>query len=316
MHINTKDLNLLKVFTAVWADLNVSKASKTLGLSQPAMSHALARLRADFNDDLFVRSGRGMVSTPLARALAPKIIEIVQQTEALFAGTRSINPVDFTGRISIMGTDLIEFILFPKLLAELSRSAPKLRIVSRPSSGEFPTRDMEVGALDFVIAGFFSDIPEGFYQSHVGEVAYLSIVRKDHPSVGEDLDLKTFSKLSHILTSPHGDLNGVVDQALQKLKLKRTVVAGLTTFQVLPKLVEASDLCATLPSCIARDAVNRYHIKAYSPPIELPNIQLKMLWHQRIHNSPLHEWCRALISRIIRTELGAASAIPVGQGAR
>lgn len=300
MHTLVKDLNLLRIFSALWLDRNVSVASRKLGMSQPALSHALARLRVEMRDDVFVRSGRGMCPTPRAEAWAPKVLAALSQLEIALSETEEFSPANAKGRITIVGTDLIEFLLFPKLLSKLMLESKKLILVSRPTDGSFPKLDMERGAIDFAIAGFFADIPEGFYTKQVGVERYASIVRSGHPLVDGKLDLQTYQKLSHVLTSPHGDLAGVVDEVLATKKLKRHVVAGVTTFQVMGKLVAETDCCATLPRSVALEQARLYGLNLFDPPVELPPIKLNLIWHQRIHTSPLHLWMRQVIESILK----------------
>ncbi len=238
-----------------------------------------------------------MTPTPAAQTWAPKINHALAALESAFAEAEAFTPSKAVGRISIIGTDMIESLLFPRLLAQLSREAPDVVLMSRPSDGSFPKSDMEQGIIDFAIAGFFGGIPEGFYQQHVADETYCSIVRKSHPIVKSKLDLERFVKLSHVLVSPQGDLSGVVDAALAKLKLKRRIAAGLTTFQVIGKLISETDFCATLPTSVAEMHAKLYGLNIFEPPVKLPSIRLMMIWHQRIHTSPLHQWIRREIQR-------------------
>jgi DNA-binding transcriptional LysR family regulator len=299
MNKNTKDLNLLRIFAALWHERNVTKAARRLGLSQPALSHALSRLRDDMRDEVFVRGGRGVTPTPKAEMWAPKVLSALAQLEVAFSEAEAFSPATASGRVAIIGTDLIEYMLFPKLLALLAKEAPNVILVSRPSDGTFPKGDMERGGIDFAIAGFFVDVPEGFYRQSAGVEPYLTMVRKKHPLIKGTLDKKIFQRLSHILTSPHGDLSGVVDRALEKSGGRRRVVVGVTTFQVLGKLISETDLCVTLPRSMAVEQARIFDLALYEPPVPLEPIRLNMFWHQRIHTSPLHQWIRKKIHGIL-----------------
>lgn len=299
MNKSVRDLNLLRIFAALWEERNVTKAAKRLGLSQPALSHALSRLRDDMRDEVFVRSGRGVTPTPRAEMWAPKVIAALANLEVALSEAEAFSPRTAKGRVAIIGTDLIEFMLFPKLLALLAKEAPEVVLVSRPSDGSFPKNDMERGTVDFAIAGFFGDVPEGFYQKMVGIEPYATMTRKNHPLIQDSLDVNVLQKLAHILTSPQGDLAGTVDHALAKLGGKRRVVAGVTTFQVLGKLIAETDLCATLPRSMAREQAQLYDLNVYEPPVKIAPIRLNMIWHQRIHTSPLHQWVRKEIQTIL-----------------
>ncbi|MCX6119387.1 MAG: LysR family transcriptional regulator [Proteobacteria bacterium] len=297
-----QDLNLLRVFASLWRERNVSKAAKLLGLSQPALSHSLSKLRSEMADDVFVRSAKGMTPTPKAEAWAPKVLGALASLESAFSDFQEFTPLMATGRITIVGTDLLEYILFPKLLSVLSKEAKDVVLVSRPSDGHFPKGDLERGIVDFAIAGFFGDLPEGFYHQLVAKETYVSIVRKNHPMTGKGMNLKCFQSLAHVLTSPQGDLYGAVDEALEKLGLKRKVVAGVSTFQVLGKLIAESDYCGTLPRSMAYEQSKLYPIDIFPTPVELNPIQLRMIWHQRTHTNPLHKWVRQKIQTIMTQE--------------
>ena len=293
------DLNLLKIFAALWLDRNVTKAAKRLNMSQPALSHALSRLRAEMRDDVFVRSGRGMTPTPRAESWAPKVLEVLASLEVAFSEGEAFSPLKARGRITIVGTDLIEYMLFPRLLAKLAKDAPDVVLVSRPTDGSFPKADMERGVIDFAIAGFFVAVPEGVYQQQAGVEGYMSIVRKDHPMVKDKLDLRIFQKLSHVMTSPQGDLVGVVDIAMKKHKAMRKVVSGITTFQAIGKIVADTDFCGTLPRSMAQEHAKHFNLKVFEPPVVLNPIKFNMIWHHRIHTSPLHQWIRKEIHKIL-----------------
>lgn len=299
MNNSYRDLNLLRIFAALWLDRNVSKAAKRLGLSQPALSHALSRLRDDMNDEVFVRSGRGVTPTPRAEIWAPKVLSALANLEEALSEAEVFSPQKANGRITIVGTDLIEYMLFPKLLALLAKEAPDIVLVSRPSDGTFPKSEMERGAIDFAIAGFFNNIPEGFYKVQAGIDPYMTMTRKNHPFINKKLDLGTYQQLSHLLTSPQGDLSGIVDHALAKVRAKRRVVAGVTTFQVIGKLISDTDFCATLPRSMAIELAKLFGLSTYEPPVKLEPIRLNMIWHHRIHTSPLHQWIRKEIQKIL-----------------
>lgn len=297
MDIKSKNLNLLLVFEALYLDRNVTKAAKRLGLSQPALSHALGRLRDDFDDELFVRSRKGVTPTPKASQQIAGVARILQQTRALYSDSEFALE-NVIGRFTIATTDYEEHLLMPEFLPALAKAAPGIQVVVRPTVGLLPKVELEVGTIDLAIAGFFGELPEGFYQTTLFKDSYLCLVRKNHPQVGKSLSLTTYAALEHVLASPQGDLLGAVDQALTKKGLKRKVVAGLGNFHTPAAVVANSDLIATIPRRLAESYAQLYDLRTFPVPLSLEGFTVKAVWHARTHQSPTHLWLRQKIQAI------------------
>lgn len=299
MNISTKDLNLLIIFKTLFEDLNVSRAAKRLAMSQPAISHALSRLREDFQDPLFVRVSRGMVPTKVATEMAPRVLEVVRSAEGLYGSKVAFDSASLTGRFQITTTEFIEQILGARLVARLMQEAPKLQVVFRPTTGIFPARELERGSLDLAIAGFFAKVPDGFIRQKIMTDTYSCIVRRGHPAVvGGKISLKTYSTLTHVLTSPQGDLWGAADQALKIKKMQRRVQAGFSSFFAPGWVVETSDAILTTPSRIAAVFAKHLQVECYPVPVEIPEITVYQVWHQRSQDDAGHAWLRGVVREI------------------
>lgn len=297
MNIRTKDLNLLVIFYEVMSELNITKAAKKLHMSQPALSNALARLRNEFNDELFVRSGRGMVPTPKAVELYEPISQILQQTHSIYH-EKAFNAKTYNGHFTIATNDYFEYLLLPPLLSFLSRNSPQIKTIYRPTLGELPKRNLEQGLFDLGIAGYFGELPEGFHQETIITDSYSCLTRKNHPRVKGKLTLKTYLELEHLLVSPQGDLKGTADSVLKEKGYERKIIAGVTSFGVPASIIAQSDYVVTLPAKIAASYSKIYNLNLFTPPIEIPPIRVKLVWHQRTHYSPQHQWFREVIKRI------------------
>jgi len=302
--MKSKDLNLLPVVEALLLERNVSKAARRLGLSQPALSHALAKLRRDFDDDLFVRSGKGVTPTARALALAPDVTDAVARLHRLFAGGEAFDARKAEARVVIATTDYLETLLLPRLLSLFRKDAPGIVPVVRPAAGALPKGELEAGTVDLAIAGFFGDLPEGFYKQTLIEETYTCIVRTGHPRVKGKLTLADYVALDHILVSPQGDLSGAVDKALAKKKLKRRVVAGVATFHTPGAIVATSDCIATLPSRIAANTARHYPVRCFPPPLDVPGFRLVQVWHARTHRDPVQAWVRRAIEAALQEGTG------------
>ena len=301
MNIKSKDLNLLIIFKALFEELNVSKVARRLALSQPAVSHALGRLRNDFADPLFVRGSKGMVPTKIALALGPQISELVRQAEGVYGAGRTFDPRLLTGSFQVAATEFMEQAIGPKLISQLITAAPNLKMVFRPTVGLFPAADLEKGTLDLAIAGFFGDLPDGFVRKKLMVEKYLCVLRKGHPAVkGGKIDLISYAGLTHVLTSPQGDLQGAVDLALAALKMTRRVQGGFSSFFAPGWVVESSDAVLTTPARMARIFAKHLEVECYELPFALPAFTIFQVWHHRSQDEAGHIWVREMIEKICR----------------
>ena len=302
VNIKSKDLNLLMVFDAVMRDLNVSRAAKRLALSQPALSNALVRLRRDFDDELFVRSGRGMTATPRALALKAEIAAVVEKAGKLYAHPR-FEPAFAKGRFTMATTDYFEALALPSFLAHLRAKAPGFETVIRPLLGILPKAELESGMLDVAVAGYFGELPEGFHQQRIYDETYTCVVRKGHPAIkaaGGKLTLDAFVAMDHILVSPQGDLMGAVDRALAKVRKRRRIVAAVANFYSPAPIVATSDCIATVPSRLAASYGKVWPLDQFEPPLPVPGFCIAQVWHARTHGSPEHVWLRDTLYAVLK----------------
>ena len=296
MNISAIDLNLLKIFAALLEAPSVSAAAKQAGVSQPAMSHGLKRLRAAFDDPLFVRTTTGISPTPHATRLAPRIREAMDAAARVFGVRDEFDPEQANMRFTIASTDFLDHILLPRLLPILQARAPGITVVTRPLNGTLPKLELEEGSLDLATAGFFGDLPEGFYRQSILKEDYACLVRVGHPRIQEKLGLREYLNEGHLLVSPQGDLKGAVDQVLTARGLSRKVVAGVSSFQLPPWIVAESDLIITLPTRLARIYEKVLPLRLFPPPIPIPGFTIVAVWHARNHESRAHQWMRKLIA--------------------
>ena len=203
------DLNLLAVFVAVNEYRHITKAAQAIGLSQSALSHALNRLRTKLGDSLFVKSSGGMVPTPRAKELAEPIRDLIDSFEQKILASNSfmIEQLERTFRIS--STDLIESLLIPPLLKTLQADAPKVQVITKSAGFALPREEMELGICDLAIAGFFGDLPDGFYQQKLFSDHFVCGVRKNHPKLKakSHLSIDDYCDERHALLAPGGELS-------------------------------------------------------------------------------------------------------------
>ncbi|MCX6125064.1 MAG: LysR family transcriptional regulator [Proteobacteria bacterium] len=300
--IKNFDLNLLAVFVAIDEQRHITKAAKILGLTQPALSHALARLRVLLGDQLFVKSSKGMVPTPKSELLSLPIRALLQTFDMQILRSAAFDPRALTRTFKIYTTDLIDCLLLPNLLQILENEAPKVQIISRSASFSLPREDLELGVCHLAIAGFFGDLPDGFYQQKLFSDSFLSAVRKSHPRLGakKDPTLDNFCSERHILVAPGGELKAKVDDLLKARKKQRFVVAGLNTFMSSAWIAPQSDCIFTGPSRLIELMNRASPMHTFTPPVQIPKITIAQTWHERNNMDAGHKWLREKICRILQ----------------
>lgn len=306
VHVEAFDLNLLLAFDALWTERHVTRAARRVGLTQSAMSHALARLRLQLADPLFVATPRGLVPTPRAHVLAPPL------AEALALVRHAVQPTQFTPAtlrrtFTIGSNDYGDVTLLPQLVTRLEREAPGLRLTLRPIIGD-GARALLDGNHDLLFS-----VPhpaateihgETLFQDH-----FVSLLRADHPATRRPLTLERFVALRHLLISPQGVGEAAVDVALRALGLEREIAIRVPYFLSAPLVVAQSDLIVTMPERVAEAVAAQHRLVARKPPVRLPNIAFNMFWHARHDADPLHRWIRQLVSAIALGRRPSASSI-------
>lgn len=292
LDIKTLDLNLLKALDALLDERNVTRAAAKLGLTQPAVSGILARLRENFGDPLFIRSQRGIIPTLRALELATPVkkvltdIEILMQPPQFDPGTAQLT-------ISVAATDYAMKAAVVPFLALLRRSAPGIRVSVRPVAGDNLSPAFEKGELD--LAFLTPDTtPEGLHARRLFDEDYICAMRAGHPDAGSgQLTLERFCSLDHALMSHSGEVfSGVTDVALARLGLARRVVASIPSFLILLDLLRLTDLIAIVPRRLVEGVEG---LTLVEPPLEIAGFTKVAAWHERTHRDPAHQWIRSLV---------------------
>lgn len=289
MNINTVDLNLLRVFNAIYKQRNVTKAGTALGLAQPSMSNALNRLRALFDDPLFLRSSAGMQPTERAELLAPAIEKALQDIRELIQPAEEFNPTTVEQEFVIASSDNLTLRVGPMLSAHLQQHAPgiTLRFISLDKKNAFDVLDS--GSVD-ILVGVFSQIPARFFQKDLFDDEFVCIARKAHPRIKKHLTLKLFTQLPHVLMTLNADRNGAVDKALKASGHNRRVAMTTGQFLVIPDIVASTDLIASIPRSLATDVAVRSGCKIYAAPLKLPTWTNTAVWSQSTQASAVKRY--------------------------
>ncbi len=291
MNIQSMDLNLLTVFDAVWRLRNVSRAAEDLGLSQPAVSNALRRLRTEFGDRLFVRTAQGMLPTPAADELGATVGEALARIDAGLRRRRAFDPATVERTFTLIMTDVGEIVFLPRLIDYARRQAPGVRFRTVQLSTEATRRSLESGEVDLAV-GYVPDLTTGVVQRRLLSSHYVCVVRRGHPEIGERISRRQFMQASHALAEAQGTGHYVVERELERLGLARRIGVRIPHFLALPMIIAASDMVATIPLPLAAAFREPAAIRALEVPIRLPRLDIRQFWHQRYHDDPANRWLR------------------------
>lgn len=296
------DLNLLVIFRLLDETRHVTKAAKLLGVTQPTFSHALKRLRAVFNDPLFVKSSSGMVLTPVAEAISEPVRQVLDQLERDLIDRGSFNLKTLDRIFKIKTTDLVENLILPPLIQKFEKDAPKAKVSFQTTGFDLPQAELERGVVDIAIAGFFGELPVGFYQQALFSEGYLCAIRKDHPRLGEKkkLSLDEYCRETHILIAPGGELTGKVDAVLKRQKISRSIIAGVSGFMISGFVVSKTDSILTAPESLLKQFSHYFPVKTFALPIAVPDFKVVQVWHERNHLDPGHQWLRGFIKSVFK----------------
>lgn len=294
------DLNLLPVLDALLGERHVTRAAHRLGLSQPATSHALARLRALLGDPLLVRGPGGLVATPRALALAPQVREALEASARVLAGPVAFVPAEARRTFHIAASDYAELVLLPALIARLRRVAPGVELWSHPVPADAADA-LADGRVDLcVVPERGAGWPAGVYQRALFAETFTCVVRADHPAAGRRLTLNRFCELDHLLVAPRGTPGSYVDDALAAVGRRRRVAVAVPHFLVVPHIVAATDLVATLATRVARQLAAPLALAVLPPPVEVAGFTMALLWHERAQRDPAHRWLREQVQAVAR----------------
>ncbi|QKT04627.1 LysR family transcriptional regulator [Ectothiorhodospiraceae bacterium 2226] len=293
------DHNLLVVFDAVYRLANLSRAGIELGLSQPAVSNALNRLRAAYGDPLFVKTSQGMLPTPFARTIAPAIREALQLVEETLESNRKFDPLTSDKLFVVAMTDYGSATLLPALLSELAGIAPKVAIKVLRLDEKRVLKKLEANEVDLA---FSSQVEAGadFYEKVLFKDEFVCLVAKDHPEIVEGITLAQFVGYDHVLYTPQEGNIGVVDRALAKRRLASHTRLYAPHALAIPLVLNGSDLMVTLPERLARAFQSAWEFRAFKPPLEVPGFEMKMVWHRVNHGDAASNWLRELCTRLFQ----------------
>lgn len=289
------DLNLLSVFQEVYRERQISGAARRLGLTQSAVSNALARLRRLFGDELFVRTGQGMQPTPFAEGLAEPVGSALAQVTLALNRRSGFDPLTSRRRFTLAMTDVGELHFMPTLIERCRLAAPHLQLSSVRAGGIALKEEMESGRVDLAI-GPFEDISEALYQRLLFRQPYVTMMRRGHPLTQGKVDLARFAEAEHLLVDSRESPYDRINQLLEKAGVGGSTRFRVPHFTAVPYIVGSSDLVVTVPQKLAERAGPPFGLAWITPPLALPPLQTNMFWHRRFNQDPGNQWLRTLVA--------------------
>lgn len=287
------DLNLLVTLDALLIEHNVTRAAERLHLSQPSVSLQLARLREFFGDPLLLPGPRGMRPTARANELREPLRQALASLEQVVAPHQDFDPAQANQSWQVAAFDYNEFTILLPALAALRTTAPGTRLAVVQSSPSLVARKAEQGDIDLAFL-IDSEAPPGLRRRLMFTEHYVLAGRAGHPCLKRRPTLAQFCKLEHVIVSPDGGgFHGVTDTALAERSMQRRVVLSVPHFLFLGAVLASSDLVAMVPSRLVR---GNAALQVVEPPLNVPGFEMLMLWPERVHRDPAHQWLRELIA--------------------
>lgn len=302
MSFNQLDLNLLRVFDAIFQTHSVTAAASNLHLTQPAVSKQLNRLRELLEDPLFVRTYDGMAPTPRAEALAGPIRQALSEVRSAIERQLGFDPTTSDRTFRIFMSDLGQMVFLPRLLDLISREAPGINIhtVQVPPS-RMRALALESGDVDLAV-GYFEEFEGSIHQQVLFDEHYVGIVRTNHPTIRETLSFDQFLRTPHLVYQPSGGGHGSQDEAVNKAfwaaGVQRRVAVRVVHTVGITSIASNTDLLVVVPQRLARACVELGDVTVLELPIEIPHFPIGQYWHDRFHADPGNRWLRGVFARL------------------
>jgi DNA-binding transcriptional LysR family regulator len=299
VHLSQVDLNLFVVLEAIYREGNLTRAGRQLQLTQPAMSHALKRLREMLQDPLFIREGAHMVPTPFSRNMINEVRQALHILEVSLYENRNFDPAHTRRNFQIGFWEVMESTILPPLVKVLARAAPEISITTLRVKRREIEQELTGGTLDLVL-----DIPitlgDNLRQKPLFSDRVVVMARKGHPAIGRELDLDTYLRQDHVLVSSRRLGPSLVDTELNRKGRKRTIVLRCQHYFAACRVVGETDMLLTIPEHYAEMLNTGFDHRLYPFPLKsLQQLEIHMYWHESAENDPANRWLREQIKKVV-----------------
>ncbi|CAB3880481.1 LysR family transcriptional regulator [Achromobacter mucicolens] len=294
MNLKDVDLNLLVVFNELHKHGRVSAAAESLGISQPGVSNALARLRKLLGDELFLRTSRGMVPTPYAESLAQPIADALAALQGTLNARVAFDPARSERAFVIGVNDVGETYFLPRLMRALDQVAPGVTIRTVRTTSIDVRDEMERGRMDLAM-GFLPGLKGGFFQRRLFRQPYVCIFRQDHPLARSGVSARQFRAAEHVAIVSEGTGHGVVDEVIARAGIRRRLRLTVPHFMAVGPVLQATDMIAVVPQRFADCACGPFGLASAPCPVKIPESVINVFWHARNHREAANQWLRQVV---------------------
>lgn len=302
MNFRTLDLNLLRVFDAVMAERNLTRAAERLAMTQPAVSHAIKRLRESMGEELFSRQAFGMKPSPRAEALWPEVREALGRLQQLL-DPGEFDPQQQTSTFRMAMADATAALVLPPLVRQLEAAGALAQVHVLPLTTRDPRALLEQGDADMALGFFPNAVAALQAQGHAAAIRqhrlydseYVCVMRRDHPLAAQPLTLDVYCAARHLLVSFSGRPHGFVDEALAALHRSRRIELTVNQFFTAGRIVAQSDLLTVLPASFVEATGYRHQLTERRLPMPLTPVHVDMLWHLRNEARSEQRWMRGQV---------------------
>jgi DNA-binding transcriptional LysR family regulator len=294
MELHQIDLNLLVVFNHLLVERKVSRVAEHLGISQPAVSNSLAKLRRLFGDELFLRTPRGMEPTPFADQLAEPVGYALAMLHGGINLRTSFDPATSDRAFTIGMTDIGEIYFLPALVERLRRDAPGVTLSTVRNAAVNLRDELETGKVDLAM-GLLPQLKAGFFQRRLFTQSYVCLMRRGHRLDKRRISAAEFAGAEHLVVVSAGTGHGKVDELLRRSGIERKVRLTVPHYVSVGHILRASDLVATVPQGLADRLLEPFGLVKVPHPAKLPDVSINMFWHAKYHRSPANHWLRGVV---------------------
>ena len=306
--MKTPDLNLLPIAFALYDELSVSRAARLLGMSQPAVSMALRRMRETFDDPLFIRVAAGIAPTPRAHAIIQAARPLVARLQEDLLRGQTFEPATSTRPFTLALSDVGEMAFLPLVLGRLRTQAPNCALRSLAVAPSQLAHDLEKGEIDVAVGYFPALASKNFRHRRLSTHGFACLLRTGHPLHAERLAAADFIAAEHVVVREQGRSQEVVERFFERRRVRRKVAVYVSHFLGVPFLVAGSNLIATVPYAVANDFARMSSLLTVAlPPFEIPGFELKLYWHRRFDNEPRSRWLREQVMTLLREDRRATA---------
>ena len=304
MELHELDLNLLVVFNQLLIERRVSKVADNLGVSQPAVSNSLAKMRKLFADDLFLRTPNGMEPTPYADQLAESVSYALAMIHSGVNQRSSFEPASTKRGFTIGMTDIGEIYFLPTLVERIRRDAPEVTLSTVRNAAINLRDDLEAGKVDMAL-GLLPQLKAGFFQRRLFSQSYVCLMRRGHKLDKKKMTVAEFSGAEHLVVISAGTGHGKVDDLLRRSGVERHVRLTVPHYVSVGHILQGSDMLATVPERLADRLLEPFGLVKTPHPAKLPDVAINAFWHAKYHRSPANRWLRGVVFDLFGSEAPA-----------